>query len=402
MNKLAIDGGTPVFGGKQLMELVPPWPPRYPETEEKLLQVYRSGKWSGCGPWEQKLMTEYAAWQGAKYSCWMANGTVTLQCALLALGVGPGDEVIVPGVSWIATAEAPLYAGATPVIVDIDPETCCIDPARIEEAVTPRTRAIIPVHLFSAVADMEKILASAKKHGLFVVEDCAHAHGAFQHGTGVGSFGEAGSFSFQLSKIMTAGEGGCCVTNDERLCDRIFRASHIGSSRIFPKTPPEPGYICRQYRFTEFQAAIIYDQMIHETDLRQRRRKGMAELMGLLKETPGLHQQKSAFPDDERAYYFPSFLLETEKLKPGITRNDIFKAVRAEGVLLHECWGAPLYAGAMWNVPEDKYLHFPTPHSDDVMYNRIMMVQNTVLLADRENLAKTAEAMDKVMRHYVR
>ena len=217
MSNLAIHGGTPVFGGKQMMSLIPPWPPRYPETEEKLIEVYRSGLWGGCKKYEEMLMTEFAAFQNARYSVWMVNGTVTLECALRALGIGPGDEVIVPGVSWIATAEAPLYVGATPVIVDIDPETCCIDPKRIEEAITPRTRAIIPVHLFSAVADMDAINAIARKHDLVVVEDCAHAHGAKQHGKGVGSLGEIGSFSFQLSKLMTGGEGGCCTTNSEDL-----------------------------------------------------------------------------------------------------------------------------------------------------------------------------------------
>ena len=121
MSKLAVDGGTPVFGGKKAEEFVPSWPIPFPETEQKLIEVFRSGKWGGCGPYEQVLMTKFAAWQGSKYATWMVNGTVTLECALLALGIGPGDEVIVPGVSWIATAEAVIYVGAKPVIVDIDP-----------------------------------------------------------------------------------------------------------------------------------------------------------------------------------------------------------------------------------------------------------------------------------------
>ena len=116
MSKLAIDGGVSVFDGKHAREFAPPWPIPFPETEEHLLSVFRSRKWGGCGPYEQKLMTEYAAWQGAKYSAWMANGTVTLECALIALGVGPGDEVIVPGVSWIATAEAPLLSPSKVVV----------------------------------------------------------------------------------------------------------------------------------------------------------------------------------------------------------------------------------------------------------------------------------------------
>lgn len=400
MNTLAINGGTPVFGDKQMMDLIPPWPPRYPETEEKLLEVYRSGKWAGVGPYEQKLMTEFAEFQSARHSVWMVNGTVTLECALLALGVGPGDEVIVPGVSWIATAEAPLYVGATPVIVDIDPATCCIDPKRIEEAITPRTRAIIPVHLFSSVADMDAITAIARKHGIAVVEDCAHAHGAAQHGKGVGSIGEVGSFSFQLSKLMTAGEGGCCTTNSDELCDKIFRASHIGNSRLSPKEPLAEGFICHQYRFTEFQAAVIYDQMLHEKELRAKRKEGMARLNGLLKDTPAIIQQQSSYADDERAYYFPTFLLQYEKLKPGVTRADIYAALRAEGVLFHEGWGAPLYEFPAWNVPKKDYIKHDTPVCADIMYNRVLITHNAVLLTENAIIDKVAEALDKVMRYY--
>ena len=271
MNKLAINGGTPAFQKGELNSLLPKWPPYYPETEQKLLEVYRSNHWGGKGPYEMKLMTEFAAFQDAKYAVWMCNGTTTLECALLALGIGPGDEVIVPGMTWVATAEAPIYVGATPVIVDIDPNTLCIDPAKIEEAITPRTKAIIPVHLYSAIADMDRINDIARKHGLFVIEDCAHSHGAKQHGRGTGSIGQIGSFSFQSSKLMTAGEGGCCTTNDERLADRIFRLTHIGNSVLRPKEHLEKGLICRQYRFTEFQAAIIYDQLQHQDEERRKR-----------------------------------------------------------------------------------------------------------------------------------
>ena len=397
MSKLAIDGGVPVFGGKKAEDFVPAWPIPYPETEPKLIEVFRSGKWGGCGPYEQKLMSEFALWQGAEYSSWMANGTVTLECALLALGVGPGDEVIVPGVSWIATAEAPVYVGATPVIVDIDPETLCLDPVKTEEAITPRTKAVIPVHLFSAVADMDKIMAIAEKHHLYVVEDCAHAHGAKQHGRGVGSIGHVGSFSFQLSKLMTAGEGGCCTTNDPELNDRIFRASHIGNSRLHPKDPPESGFICHQYRFTEFQAAVICDQLRHQDELKRKRAANAALLREYLREVPGIRLQASSCPDDERAYYFPTLLLDTARLKPGVTRAWIYNALRAEGVLFHEGWGCPLYRAPAWNVPENRFVKHGTPVCDDVMCSRVVIGHNTLLLGDAPFTEKVAECFDKVM-----
>ena len=357
MSTLAINGGTPVFGGKQMMDLIPPWPPQYPETEEKLIEVYRSGLWGGCRQYEEKLMAEFAAFQDAKYSVWMANGTVTLEC---------------------------------------------IDPKRIEEALTPRTRAIIPVHLFSAVADMDAIMAIARKHDLVVIEDCAHAHGARQHGKGVGSLGEIGSFSFQLSKLITGGEGGCCTTDSERFSDKLFRNSHIGNSRLFPKEPLEKGFTCHQYRFTEFQAAVIYDQLQHARELHENRKEGMKKVSALLKDTPGIFQQKSSFEDDDRAYYFPTFLLKENALREGVTRADIFAALRAEGALFHEGWGAPLYNFPSWNVPEKDFIKHDTPVCDDVMYNKALISHNAWLLADDAIISKIAEALDKVMNYYAR
>ncbi|MCQ2379368.1 MAG: DegT/DnrJ/EryC1/StrS family aminotransferase [Victivallaceae bacterium] len=399
MSELAINGGKPVFDGKPAMDYAPTWPIPFPEIEKDLISIYRSGKWSGTKTYEQKLMVDFAALQGVKYSAWMANGTVTLETALIALGIGPGDEVIVPAVSWLATAEAPIYVGATPVVVDIDRETFCIDPDRIEEAITPRTKAIIPVHLFSAVADMDRINAIAKKHNLFVIEDCAHAHGARQHGVGVGGLGDIGSFSFQLSKLMTAGEGGCCTTNDERLFDRVFRVSHIGNSRI-SKEAPEMGMICHQYRMTEFQAAIIDGQIAHVKELADWSRRSVARLMSLIKDTPGIVQQKSACPDDERAYYFFAMRLLLDHLKPGVTRAQILKAFQAEGVLLHEGWGHPIVDMAQWNVPEKLYVKRDTPVSNEIMYDAGVYALNNLMLVDEPVIDRIAEAIDKVMRYY--
>ncbi len=400
MTELAINGGPAVFGENKAGSYAPAWPVPYPETEEKLIDIYRSGLWGGCRKYEQQLMKDFAAWQGAKHSVWMCNGTTTLECALLALGVGKGDEVIVPGVSWVATAQAPLYVGAKTVIVDIDPETMCIDPAKIEEAITPRTKAIIPVHLFSAVADMDKINAIAKKHGLHVVEDCAHAHGAKQHGIGVGAIGDIGSFSFQLSKLMTAGEGGCCTTNSDDYADKIIRASHIGNSLYNPGVPPPHGLMCHQYRFTEFQAAIILDQLAHQDELRARRMKQFRKLEQLLAGTSGIRLQKTSHVDDERAFYFLCFLLQLNELKPGIDREEVSKALAAEGVNLNIGWGYPIYGMGVWNVPESDYVKCDTTNCDDLMYKRQLVCTGNMLLVEDEIIEKFAEAINKVMKAY--
>ncbi|MBE6371397.1 MAG: DegT/DnrJ/EryC1/StrS family aminotransferase [Lentisphaerae bacterium] len=397
MNKLAIDGGTPAFQPDELAKLVPAWPLVYPETDQKLLEVYHSGKWGLCGKYEQLLMEEFAAFQDAKYSVWMCNGTTTLECALLALGVGPGDEVIVPGVTWIATAEAAIYVGAKPVIVDIDPETLCLDPAKFEEAITPRTKAVIPVHLYSALADMDKINAIAKKHGIHVVEDCAHAHGAKQHGKGAGSLSEYGSFSFQLSKLMTGGEGGCLITNDEHLADLAFRLSHIGNSRLHPKDPLQTGLECHQYRFTEFQAAIIYDQLHHQAEVRARHQAAVKIICDILKDIPLVQLQKSSYEDDLRDYYFFTFLLRKDYLKEGLDRSWIFNALRAEGTPLGSGWGSPLYKSPAWNIPENQFIKKDTSVCEDVMYNRLMATLHNLLLAEPAVLTRWAEAVRKVL-----
>src|SRR6185503_12502827 len=137
-------------------------------------------------------------------------------------GIGPGDEVIVPAVTWYATAMAPHYLGAKPVFVDVLPDTLCMDPEKVSAAITERTKAIVPVHLYGSMADMDRIMAIAKAHGLRVIEDCAHMHGGLWDGRHVGSIGDVGSFSFQHSKTMACADSGISITSDPEIADRLF------------------------------------------------------------------------------------------------------------------------------------------------------------------------------------
>lgn len=223
-HKPAILGGAPVFPTP--LEFV--WPPTDETTAAAIADLYRSGLWSWSGKWEQRAAELLAKTHTARHSMLLANGTVTLEAALHALEVGPGDEVIVPALTWLATAMAVIYVGATPVFVDVEPGTLCLDAAEAADAITPKTRAIIPVHLYGGMANMEAIMALARKHGLKVIEDCAHAHGGLWDGVGLGSIGDAGSFSFQQTKTVAAGEGGALITNDDDLAERLFRFKHIG------------------------------------------------------------------------------------------------------------------------------------------------------------------------------
>jgi perosamine synthetase len=187
---------------------------------------------SMAGKWVRKFEDAFAAKHGAKYGIALCNGTATLHTALAAAGVGMGDEVIVPPLTMAATAFAVLHCGATPVFADIDPDTWCISPASICSRITPRTKAIIPVHIFGMPCDMDAIMDIAAKHNLFVLEDAAQAVGATYKGKLVGTIGHAGSFSFQSSKHLTAGEGGILLTNDEALATKMRKFSGLGYASL--------------------------------------------------------------------------------------------------------------------------------------------------------------------------
>ncbi|MBO4344701.1 MAG: DegT/DnrJ/EryC1/StrS family aminotransferase [Victivallales bacterium] len=262
-NKLALMGGQPLYDINDYK--FAEWPPVSEKTANHLRDLYFSRAWSFNSEKEQEFEKAFAAYHGAKHGIFMSNGTVTLECALLALGVGPGDEVVVPNLTWIATAMAVNYVGAKCIFADIEKTTFCLDPASFERAITPRTKAVIPVHLYGGMADIDKILEIANRHGIKVIEDCAHMQGGFWNGRGCGSWGDVGSFSFQQSKTLAAGESGICITNDDELADRLYRAKHIGYSRSAKQgaasSKPPQGLICHNYRGLAMMAQILLDQL---------------------------------------------------------------------------------------------------------------------------------------------
>ena len=198
--------------------------------------MVRSGHWGGFpepGPLAAEFAGRFAAYQGSRHGVVMVNGTVTMEVALKALVIGWGDEVIVPALTFAATPYAAMAAGVLPVFCDVLPDTLTIDPDQVEAAVTSRTRAIMPVHLGHQMADMDRLTEIARRHGLVLVEDCAHAHGQRWRDRGAGSFGAFGSFSHQSTKLLTAGEGGSLITNDEGLARR---AHSLMSTAAGPRT----------------------------------------------------------------------------------------------------------------------------------------------------------------------
>jgi perosamine synthetase len=237
---------------------------------EYVTEAVRSTWISSLGKYIDRFEQEFAVFCDSKYAVSTGNGTLALHLALYALGVKAGDEVIVPDLSFIATANTVLHVGATPVFADIDPYNLCIDPQKIESLITKRTKAIMPVHLYGHPADMEAINAIAKKHGLLVIEDAAEAHGATINGKKVGNWGKCGCFSFYGNKNITTGEGGMITTDDEHLYQRLRYLRDHAMSKEKRYWHTESGF---NFRITNLQAAIGCAQMEKADRIIERRRE---------------------------------------------------------------------------------------------------------------------------------
>ncbi len=235
-----------------------------PLEVEYVTHAVQSGWISSLGEYVSRFEEEFAAFCGVDHAVAVSNGTVAIHLALVALRIGPGDEVIVPDLSFIATANAVLMAGATPVFADINADTLCLDPSTIEPLITPRTRAIMPVHLYGHPADMRAISQIAARHGLLVIEDAAEAHGSEVNGQRVGGLGNCATFSFYGNKNLTTGEGGMITTNDAALADRcrLLRDHAMSPQRRY--WHEEQGY---NYRITNLQAAVGCAQLARSEEL---------------------------------------------------------------------------------------------------------------------------------------
>ena len=330
---LAVSGGTPLFKKNEYQAAI--WPPVREATADKIRELYLSRAWSFNSPTEQAFENEFSSYHGAKYGIMMSNGTVTLECALAALGVGPGDEVIVPDLTWIATAMSVRYVGATCVFADIEKTTACLDPAAFERMITPKTKAVIPVHLYGGMADLDKILAIAKKHNIAVIEDCAHMQGGKWNGRGCGSWGAIGSFSFQQSKTLAAGEAGICITSDEKRAERLYRAKHIGYSRYDKQgqagTPPPQDLVCHNYRGLASQAQIRRDQLSELPDFNRRHNEFRNILEQEIKDIPGVRLQSRGRLASPQGYYALGLIFEGDGFEK-IPLLKICQALGEEGI----------------------------------------------------------------------
>ena len=324
MSRLAIMGGEPLHTGGW-----PTWPPKEPGYAEALMEVLDSGFWGVGGLMNKRLQKRFRQVSGTRYVVPNTSGTVALELCLRALGIGCGDEVIVPPYTFIATASAVMSVNGIPVFADIDPETLCIDPNAVEEAVTPQTRAVIAVHIGGMPADMDALQALCDRHGLDLIEDCAQAHGAVHNGRKVGSIGDCGAFSFQSSKNITAGEGGIVTTNDEVLFLNTWSYTNIG------RVPGGGWYdhhsMGTNYRMTEFQAALILRGIDTYAEQMNLREQNAAYLSERLSEIDGIKPQAYSPGAERSAYHLFIFRYDRASFS-GLPRDLLVKALAAEGI----------------------------------------------------------------------
>jgi dTDP-4-amino-4,6-dideoxygalactose transaminase len=358
-NKLAVCGGEPVR-----TRAFPSWPVHDGREESLAMEVLRSGQWwrytlgealdssQGDAAMPPSKVAEFqqnfAAAHGCRFGIACANGTAALEVALRAMGVRRGDEVVVPPYTFVATATAPMLIGATPVFCDIEIGTFNLDPNRLEEAITPRTRAIIPVHFAGLAADMEAIQQVAARHGIAVLEDAAHGHGGSWNGRPLGSIAAAATFSFQASKNMTAGEGGIVTTNDAALAEVAESLVWVGRKTGRPWY--EHHRLGWNYRLTEFQAAILLAQLERLEEQTARRQANGPYLTSRLRAIPGI--RPLAIPAYATGHAWHIYVFRFVEREFGVSREQFLKALAAEGVPASSGYAHPVYRNPLFNEPD--------------------------------------------------
>jgi len=400
MPHLAIRGGAPLR--------TKPWPdwPQHDERELRNLQrVVESGNWGGfpspnvfAGEFAQK----FADYHGAKYGICTTGGTTALEVSLRAAGLERGDEVLVPALTFYATAFAALVQGFKPVFVDVDPQTWCMDAAQIERHLTPDTRAILPVHLGSRMADMDRIGAIARERGLRVIEDCAHMHGGFWRGRGAGTLGDLGAFSFQSSKLMTSGEGGIIITSDEAMEERCHAYVNSGRVKTTDREAAEGTMLGWNYRITEFQAAVLLAQLERLPEQIARRSENIAHFERRIAEIEGV----STLPQDDRMTQRSGYgvvLRYDERAWRGVSRDRFARALYAEGMKLNGAFYTPVYSNPLFawkDAPiEVDYSQVHCPVAEKAAGKEMIWLPHEIFLGTSADVDDLCDAILKLRAH---
>lgn len=406
MAKLALKGGP--REAERLRELVPPWPIYDEEDEKAVVEVVRSRRWCRLYLGSKAEMFErmFAEYHQAKYGIAVANGTVALELALKTVGVGIGDKVIVPAVTFIATASAVSEVGAIPVFADVDPETATISAKSIEENVDEKTKAVIGVHYAGYPINFDDILPVVRRNGLSLIEDAAHAHGSEWRGRKVGAIGDMGGFSLQESKTLTAGEGGIVLTNDDKLAERARLIHNIG--RVLGK----PGYmhfiLSSNYRLSEIQAGLLISQMRRLKEHVEVKHETGEYLASKLRKIGGVEPLRRDPRVTKRGYYFFVIRYDPEEFH-GLPKEEFIRALNAEGVPAGAGYGMPLYRQPAfkkenlkgvfpegWSIPDYESLNLP---GAEEYCRREVTLPHQILLGGREAADLVVAAIEKIKKN---
>jgi dTDP-4-amino-4,6-dideoxygalactose transaminase len=408
VGKLAITGGNALR--KQPFTR---WP-RATEREAQLLkEVLDSSLWGGQpfpGKWATEFGKQFAALHTVKYAQCVNTGTVAIQAALKAIDLQPGDQVIVPAYTWEGTVGPVLLVNAIPVFVDVDPETYCLDAKLIEKAITPKTKAILPVHLGMRFADMDEILRIAKRHGIKVIEDCAHAHGGMWKGQGAGSMGDLGAFSFQSSKLITSGEGGCVVSNHLEYMEKV--QSYINAGRASVSDQFHHRMIGFNYRLGEFQAAVLaaqVERLPQEAKIREENIQYFESSLGPIKAIRLLKPE----PRITRLAPYGYVLKYIEQEAEGIPRAAFVAALQLEGIPCDGLFYEPVYKSSLFPVKSSDFPAlswgrqtplelrdmYSCPESERAAYQEAIWFMHQLFLGDRNDVDSMVQAIDKVLQN---
>lgn len=412
MSKLAVKGGKPIIEHEW-----DKWPLVGKTELELIKKVTESGNWSYNGPMETEFKKKWAAFNGSKYAILVANGTVSLQLAWEALGIGYGDEVIVPALTWQATAASVIDVNAIPVLVDVEEDSWCIDPAKIESAITSKTKAIAAVHLYGTICNMEAIQAIAKKYNLFIVEDSAHQHGSVYKGKKVGAIGDIGSFSLQNSKVLTCGEGGILTTDSDEIAEKLEALRNCGRRPVMKErfSSDTGNYVSEgnfiqsgNYRITEFQAAVLLGQLELLPEQISIRDKNAIYLNSKLAQIEGIKPMRREPGTEVQSYFNFAFRYDRKAFK-SLPVEKFREALSAElNFPFMECY-APLNAADLYSPLtkkrhkiSDEYVEainpkrFDLPVATKAYRETSVCAHHKILLGTKEDMDKVAEAIIKI------
>lgn len=411
MAQLAINGGTPVRG-----QPYPSWPQWGDAEKEALTKVLDSGHWGGYpppSPEAREFEQAFAQYHDCEHAVALGSGTDALMVALRVAGIGYGDEVIVPALTFVASASAILLVGATPVFADIDPETYCIKttgPGSIEEVTSNRTRGVLPVHLGSRISNMSWIRDYADQKDLVIVEDCAHMHGGAWNGKGVGSHGTMGAFSFQASKLLTGGEGGLVTTNDPDLAEKA--RYFINSGRLGPSDAHRHAALGWSMRMTEFQAALLraqFQRMVDEqAPVRERNKDFLSQRLAGLDGIELLRVDERETRRSGYAYIFKYL----ESMHDGVSLTQFVRALRAEGIPCSGSVYEPVYKNPLFPLDETgaplyqqhlsgevDYRDVHCPEAEKAALHENVWIFHEAFLGSESDTADIADAIEKVLTH---